>query len=76
VKFLQHQAPTDGQRAESFHFIEFHPPLRTPSLLKYLAGPEIGSGGFLSDTSPEQTAGELRAVSSVHYKATTEHSKK
>jgi UDPglucose--hexose-1-phosphate uridylyltransferase len=64
-----HQAPTDGENHESFHFhIEFHPPLRKPNLLKYLAGPEIGGGNFLSDTSPEEKAAELRAVSSKHYK--------
>jgi UDPglucose--hexose-1-phosphate uridylyltransferase len=40
-----------------------------PNLLKYLAGPEIGGGNFLSDTSPEQKAAELRAVSTTHYKA-------
>ena len=34
-----HQAPTDGHAADGFHFhIEIHPPLRTPNLLKYLAG--------------------------------------
>ena len=44
-----------------FHFhIEFHPPLRKPNLLKYLAGPEIGGGNFLSDTAPEEKAAELR----------------
>lgn len=64
-----HQAPTDGARYPGFHFhIEFHPPLRTPTLLKYLAGPEIGGGNFLSDTSPEEKAAELRAVSAEHYK--------
>src|SRR5215208_1337041 len=37
-----HQAPTDGGDYSGFHFhIEFHPPLRKPNLLKYLAGPEI-----------------------------------
>ena len=67
-----HQAPTDGRRHEGFHFhIEFHPPLRKPNLLKYLAGPEIGGGSFLSDTSPEEKAAELRAVSPVHYKSQT-----
>lgn len=56
-----HQAPTDGGDATGFHFhIEFHPPLRRPDLLKYLAGPEIGGGNFLSDTSPEEKAAELR----------------
>ncbi len=64
-----HQAPTDGGDHRGFHFhIEFHPPLRKPNLLKYLAGPEIGGGNFLSDTSPEEKAAELRAVPSVHYK--------
>ncbi len=65
-----HQAPTDGGDYRSFHFhIEFHPPLRKPNLLKYLAGPEIGGGNFLSDTSPEEKAAELRAVGATHYKA-------
>src|SRR5437899_5945492 len=63
-----HQAPTDGGDYRGFHFhIEFHPPLRKPNLLKYLAGPEIGGGNFLSDTSPEEKAAELRAVPNVHY---------
>lgn len=64
-----HQAPTDGGDYSAFHFhIEFHPPLRKPNLLKYLAGPEIGGGNFLSDTAPEEKAAELRAQSDVHYK--------
>jgi UDPglucose--hexose-1-phosphate uridylyltransferase len=63
-----HQAPTDGGDYRGFHFhAEFHPPLRKPSLLKYLAGPEIGGGSFLSDTSPEEKAAELRAQSEIHY---------
>lgn len=65
-----HQAPTDGGDHSGFHFhIEFHPPLRKPNLLKYLAGPEIGGGSFLSDTSPEEKAAELRTLAGVHYKA-------
>ena len=64
-----HQAPTDGGDYRAFHFhIEFHPPLRRPNLLKYLAGPEIGGGNFLSDTSPEEKAAELRALPDAHYK--------
>ena len=64
-----HQAPTDGGAHKSFHFhIEFHPPLRKPGMLKYLAGPEIGGGSFLSDTCPEEKAAELRAQPTVHYK--------
>lgn len=64
-----HQAPTDGKTAIGFHFhIEIHPPLRTPHLLKYLAGPELGGGSFLSDTSPEEKAAELQAQSTIHFK--------
>jgi UDPglucose--hexose-1-phosphate uridylyltransferase len=64
-----HQAPTDGGDHRGFHFhLEFHPPLRKPNLLKYLAGPEIGGGSFLSDTSPEEKAAELRSLPDVHYR--------
>jgi UDPglucose--hexose-1-phosphate uridylyltransferase len=64
-----HHAPTDGEDHAGFHFhIEFHPPLRKPNLLKYLAGPEVGGGNFLSDTLPEEKAAELRSLSDVHYK--------
>lgn len=63
-----HNAPTDGGDYRDFHFhIEFHPPLRKPNLLKYLAGPEIGGGNFLSDTVPAEKVAELRAVSNIHY---------
>ena len=63
-----HQAPTRGHHP-GFHFhIELHPPLRRPHLLKYLAGPEVGGGSFISDTSPELTAAELRGLSLVHHK--------
>jgi UDPglucose--hexose-1-phosphate uridylyltransferase len=66
-----HQAPVkeDGR---GFHFhIEFHPPLRRPNLLKYLAGPEIGGGNFLSDTWPEEKAAELIAAGGPHYRSTS-----
>jgi UDPglucose--hexose-1-phosphate uridylyltransferase len=62
-----HYAPSAADRAFHFH-IEFHPPLRKPNLMKYLAGPEIGGGNFLSDTLPEDKAEELRNVSGIHYK--------
>ena len=66
-----HQAPTDGGDYSAFHFfIAFHPPLRQPHLLKYLAGPEVGGGNFVSDTSPEAKAAELRAQAPLHYKRT------
>lgn len=64
-----HQAPTDGRDYPGFHFhVEIHPPLRKPGLLKYLAGPEIGGGNFITDTVPEEKAAELRAVPAVHYR--------
>jgi UDPglucose--hexose-1-phosphate uridylyltransferase len=64
-----HQAPTDGGDYADFHFfIGFLPPLRRPNTLKYLAGPEIGGGNFLSDTSPEDKAAELRGQSTIHYR--------
>ena len=63
-----HQAPTDGGDYRDFHFyIGLLPPLRRPDTLKYLAGPEIGGGNFLSDTSPEEKAAELRAVPATHH---------
>jgi hypothetical protein len=65
-----HHAPIRAMD-NTFHFhIEFHPPLRKPHLLKYLAGPEIGGGNFLGDTLPEEKAAELRSAGNVHYKLT------
>ena len=67
VMVLQ-QAPADGGDYGAHHFhIQLLPPLRKPNLLKYLAGPEIGAGGFISDTAPEDKARELLAVSTTHY---------
>ena len=64
-----HQAPTDGGDYRDHHFhVGFLPPLRRPGTLKYLAGPEIGGGNFLSDTSPEDKAAELRALPTVHHR--------
>jgi len=66
-----HQAPVRGGDDGAFHlFVAFHPPLRQPGLLKYLAGPEIGGGNFLSDSAPEDKAADLRAVPRIHYKET------
>ena len=68
-----HQAPTDGEDYRDFHFfVAFHPPLRRPNVLKYLAGPEIGGGNFVSDTLPEEKAAELLALSTTHYKLNIE----
>jgi len=62
-----HQAPAKAG-VDAYHFyIAFHPPLRRPSLLKYLAGPEIGGGNFVADTSPEEKAMELRTLPALHH---------
>jgi UDPglucose--hexose-1-phosphate uridylyltransferase len=67
-----HQCPTGAGADRTFHFhAELHPPLRKPNLLKFLAGPEIGGGSFLSDTAPEAKAAELRAQPERHYKLGT-----
>lgn len=64
-----HQAPTDGGDYGAYPFhLEFHPPLRKPDTLKYLAGPEIGGGSMTNESDPDAKAAELKAVSSVHYK--------
>ena len=64
-----HQAPTDGERHPAFHFhVEFHPPLRMPGVMKYLAGAETGGGVFLNDASPEEKARQFAQVSDVHYR--------
>lgn len=58
-----HQRPSDGSSYEHYHFhIEFYPPMRTVSKLKYLAGSEIGAGMFINDTLPEVKAQELRKL--------------
>jgi UDPglucose--hexose-1-phosphate uridylyltransferase len=57
-----HQRPTDGGVYDYYHFhIEFYPPLRTATKLKYLAGSESGAGMFINDTLAEEKAAELRA---------------
>lgn len=57
-----HQRPVDGENYDYYHFhIEFYPPLRTATKLKYLAGSETGAGMFINDTLPEEKAAELRA---------------
>lgn len=63
-----HQAPTDGANYDFYPFhLEFHPPLRKPDTLKYLAGPEIGGGSMTNESDPDQKAAELRAVSARHF---------
>jgi len=69
-----HQAPTDGGDYAAYPFhLEFHPPLRKPDTLKYLAGPEVGGGSMTNESDPDEKAAELRAVSgTVHYRVARE----
>jgi len=54
--------PSDGGDYNSFDFhIEFYPPMRTATKLKFLAGSEAGAGLFINDTLPEEKAAELRS---------------
>jgi UDPglucose--hexose-1-phosphate uridylyltransferase len=56
-----HGRPSDGGDYGHYHFhIEFYPPLRTATKLKYLAGSETGAGLFINDTLAEEKAAELR----------------
>ena len=58
-----HQRPTDGADRDDYHLhLEFYPPNRTATKLKYLAGSEAGAGAFINDTLPEETAPQLRAA--------------
>jgi len=56
-----HQQPSDGDNYDFYHFhIEFYPPMRTATKLKFLAGSESGAGMFINDTLAEEKAAELR----------------
>ncbi len=60
---IMHQAPTEKTDWSHCHFhIEFYPPYRTATKLKYLGGCESGGGTFINDTLPEETAAKLRAA--------------
>jgi UDPglucose--hexose-1-phosphate uridylyltransferase len=57
-----HQEPSvPGYEFAWFH-VEFYPPYRTATKLKYLAGSEAGAGAFINDTLPEVTAATLRSL--------------
>ena len=65
-----HQAPADGGDHATFPFhLEFHPPLRKPDTMKYLAGPEIGGGSMTNESNPDEKAAELRAAGGPHYRS-------
>ncbi len=65
-----HQAPTDDGDYAAFPFhLEYHPPLRKPDTMKYLAGPEVGGGSMTNESNPDEKAAELKSVSSTLYRS-------
>jgi UDPglucose--hexose-1-phosphate uridylyltransferase len=57
-----HQQPCTPDAYDFYHFhLEFYPPMRSATRLKYLAGSETGAGMFINDSLPEAKAAELRA---------------
>ncbi|MDQ4120617.1 MAG: galactose-1-phosphate uridylyltransferase [Acidobacteriota bacterium] len=59
---VMHGRPSDGENYDFYDFhIEFYPPMRTATKLKFLAGSEAGAGMFINDTLPEEKAAELRS---------------
>lgn len=63
-----HQAPTDKKYPHFPFHIEYHPPLRKPDTMKYLAGPEVGGGSMTNESNPDLKAAELRAAGTVLYR--------
>lgn len=58
-----HQAPSNQEDCPSYHWhVEFYPFLRSSQKLKFLAGVESGTGLFINDTVPEESAERLRTV--------------
>ncbi|MCK9878988.1 galactose-1-phosphate uridylyltransferase [Frankia sp. Ag45/Mut15] len=60
-----HGRPTDDERdwdPVSHLHVEFTPPHRSATRLKYLAGSELAGGAFLTDVAPERAAAALRGA--------------
>lgn len=56
-----HQRPTDNKPYPYYHFhVEFYPPYREKSKIKYFASVETGAGTVTFDYTPEIKAKELR----------------
>jgi UDPglucose--hexose-1-phosphate uridylyltransferase len=63
-----HQAPTDGERHEEWHFhAHFYPPLlRSATVRKYMVGFEM-LGMPQRDITPESAAERLKGLPAVHF---------
>ena len=64
-----HQAPTDGEAHEEWHWhMVFYPPLlRSATVRKFMVGYEMLANPQ-RDISPEFSAEKLRSLSDIHYK--------
>jgi UDPglucose--hexose-1-phosphate uridylyltransferase len=61
--FWIHQRPTDGgDWPAAWMHVEIAGPQRSPGVLRYVAGAELGSGSYLNPVPPEDAATNLRAV--------------
>jgi UDPglucose--hexose-1-phosphate uridylyltransferase len=56
------QAPVRRGRDDWWLHLQLFSFRRAPGKLKYLAGSESGMGAFISDTTPEDVAYQLRGV--------------
>ena len=61
--FWIHQRPTDGGNWDdrSMH-VEIVGPQRSPGVMRYVAGAELGSGVYLNTVAPEDAASDLRSA--------------
>ena len=55
-----HQAPVNVGRDDIRLMLQITSPRRAENKLKYLAGSEAGMGAWISDVTPEATAGLVR----------------
>jgi UDPglucose--hexose-1-phosphate uridylyltransferase len=61
--FWIHQRPTDGAHwPQAWMHVEIAGPHRSPGVMRYVAGAELGSGAYLNPVPPEEAAQRLRDV--------------
>lgn len=61
--FWIHQQPFDGGAwPQAWLHVEIAGPHRSPGVMRYVAGAELGSGAYLNPVPPEDAAANLRAV--------------
>ena len=61
--FWIHQRPQDGGLwPQAWMHVEIAGPHRSPGVMRYVAGAELGSGSYLNPVVPEEAAEALRAV--------------